>query len=377
MEGDIMKFLCIDTNNLIFCSLLTQGNHTPESLEKLKMIVRENNSVKLLLPEVIKLEYKKRIDSAFTEKIGKKGMQIKQNIEEALPEHLEEKKRPLYEAVDQIISEREENKDKAAELFKEIIELSNTNIIDLTSEIIVEAEKRRIKALKPSKGRHKNDQDCYVIESLKSYLKKTEISGKLIFCTGDSDYTNEDQNKLHPDIIETFKEINIETKYYQSLPKMLTKEFETEISDHEIETINKIKENERNEREKIEDKIDDLEKKIKKLNGEIASLEYRRDKWDNEKAAEIKQNDSKKLEEIKMKLSTKKEAKADLNELKFNLQNELTNLKNKDNEGLFSNATCIECGKDTLTSYKVSSDENNKIYYFIECSNCGWKTIMR
>lgn len=137
------------------------------------------------------------------------------------------------------IEKRDDSKAIAMEIFKEIIELDNVKIITLTSDIMINYHKRKIRAIKPSMGKHKKDADAIIIESLLYYLKDKQ-EGSLIFCSNNtSDFANNANDSLHEEIRDDF---NIKTKLYKSLYNLLEEEFEQKINNEEIEDIKEIEE---------------------------------------------------------------------------------------------------------------------------------------
>lgn len=234
-----MKYIFIDTNNWKFCSLLMREDHTPQTLKKLESILSQQNNIKLLMPEVIKLEYFRVVDNAFVEDVKKEMQGLKHKVQDVLPEHLKNQKIKFYEVADNLAEEREKAKNSAIKVFENIVELDNTIEISLTSEIIVEAEKRRIKNLAPSNGTHSDDQDCYIIESLKTYFNDdVNKNNTLIFCTEDDGFVDEEDDGLHKDIKDDFK---LNLKHFQYLHDMLKEEFEININEEEAENIEKMK----------------------------------------------------------------------------------------------------------------------------------------
>lgn len=83
-----MKYIFIDTNNLIYSALSSQKEHKIESLEKLKNVLKNDNA-KLLLPEIVKIEFDRVAESVYTKIKGE--LDSLKNIK--LPPYLEEEKR--------------------------------------------------------------------------------------------------------------------------------------------------------------------------------------------------------------------------------------------------------------------------------------------
>lgn len=54
-----MKYIFIDTNIYIYCALITKGNYTTQTIDALNKAINTKET-KLLMPEIIKLEFEKR-----------------------------------------------------------------------------------------------------------------------------------------------------------------------------------------------------------------------------------------------------------------------------------------------------------------------------
>ncbi|TYC06594.1 MAG: hypothetical protein FXF54_00240 [Kosmotoga sp.] len=123
-----MKYIFIDTNNFLYCSLQTKEKHTPDTLIKLKEILNGNEKVILLLPEVIELEYYKVVEDSFVNNIQNQLGKVKGFINENsdFPEHLV---KPVEEKLDRIKQEKRKSKKDAIEVFEKIKGHKNTQSI--------------------------------------------------------------------------------------------------------------------------------------------------------------------------------------------------------------------------------------------------------
>ena len=54
-----MKYIFIDANIYIYCALITKGNYTTQTIDSLNQCLKMNN-VKLIMPEVVKMEFFKK-----------------------------------------------------------------------------------------------------------------------------------------------------------------------------------------------------------------------------------------------------------------------------------------------------------------------------
>lgn len=51
-----MKYIFLDTNEYIVCALLTESDHTPETLSHIEEVL-ESGRAHLLVPELVKIEF--------------------------------------------------------------------------------------------------------------------------------------------------------------------------------------------------------------------------------------------------------------------------------------------------------------------------------
>lgn len=87
-----MKYIFLDTNSYIYCSFLTKSDYTPETLEKLRKILNENDDVELLIPEVVELEFYKIMDERYDE-INRDVNKLMKDINEIIPDYLKNEKK--------------------------------------------------------------------------------------------------------------------------------------------------------------------------------------------------------------------------------------------------------------------------------------------
>lgn len=248
-----MKYIFIDTNNLIYSALSSQKEHKIESLEKLKNVLKNDNA-KLLLPEIVKIEFDRVAESVYTKIKGE--LDSLKNIK--LPPYLEEEKNKLFRTIDEISKGKDKKYQDMRKEVDSLLTTKNVQYIPFDSDVLVQSYKRGMKREKPFKA---NDDslrenfdfiedtswinDALIIESLVKVCKPMDKSkDTLLFCSNNTkDFAEHDKtakkHHLHPDIK---KDIQVETKYYLSLPDMLEKEFKESLSK---ETKANIKEAER------------------------------------------------------------------------------------------------------------------------------------
>ena len=242
-----MKYIFVDTNNFIACALMTEPKHSPDTIEKLRKLLN-SNKIKLLLPEVVEIEFFRKVDEELF-KLENSIKKFSKIINEEFPTYLKSEKTNFLRSVNRIIKKRRESSDNAKEYIKSLFEEKNSIKIAITPEISINAYKRVLAGKKTYKFeqcsecdelKNKFDNDCLIFESLLSEIKKL---GKIeiIFCSGnikDFAFFNESKKKhiLHPDL-ETSLPKGTSVKYYRNLVNALNSEFKTKIQKVESEKI--------------------------------------------------------------------------------------------------------------------------------------------
>lgn len=261
-----MIYLFADTNIFIYCALITKGNYTTQTIDNLYKVINQKN-VRLIVPEIIKLEFNNKAKSIFKNDVSNNINRVKKEIQNiSFPEYLGEEKHMIENNIDSLLKEREENLKRVnSKMLNDILKNKNTILLELNNDIFIKAYKRALEGKKPHKGSFCNycynleqpiNADCIIIESLIEYFKDKDASNdELIFCSNNTkDFASFDENKkqhfLHEDIQ---KELNIKTKYYHNLPDLLQVEFDSNIDEDEVEQLRSI----------------DLENKISNLLHEI------------------------------------------------------------------------------------------------------------
>lgn len=237
-----MKYLFIDTNIYIQCCLLELEGDNLDTLNDLEKLL-EKNKVKLLLPEVVELEFYKVLENKFSElkkKIGLYGTSIKND--KSFDEKIRE---DLVRKLEECVKDREKNTEKVKEKMEGIFGNKKFTIkkdLAIKEKYLLNAYKSFLSGEKPSKeGAGTIQPDCVIIETLASYFQGT---GKyeLFFCSANKwDFAQnpkaENSFSIHKDIAKRFKNI----KYYVNLFELLNAEFGGQYSK---ESIEKIKEKE-------------------------------------------------------------------------------------------------------------------------------------
>lgn len=234
--------LFIDTNIYLFCALLTKSNHEPSILRDIIELL-DNNDVILIVPEVVELEFYKKLDEEFLRL--KKGIKkYSKNFNSNFPSYLEEDKQKILNQINNLVELRKKSTDEAKKIFEKMTLHPNTRMVRLSEEIILNTYRRELSGLKPSsiEGNKKDiNPDSLIVESIISYNKRNPIQ-RLIFCSDNiKDFAefNEDKKShdLHKDICNSFPENSI---LYRKLDEVLKEEFNGEVSTLKGREINDL-----------------------------------------------------------------------------------------------------------------------------------------
>ena len=246
-----MKYIFIDTNVYIYCALITKGNYSIQTIDALNKVINMKNT-KLLMPEIIKLEFEKKANTIFEKDVSNNISRLKKEIQNiSFPDYLGQEKAKIENNIGLLLEKRKNNLKRVSEsIIKDIENNKNTIIIPLTNDIFLQAYRRALRGDKPYNGQvcsscgnteHVINADCIITESIISYFNniKIEQRDELLFCsnnTKDFAFFNEKTNKheLHQDIK---KQLNLKVKYYNNLHDLLKIEFESEIDNVEIKEI--------------------------------------------------------------------------------------------------------------------------------------------
>ena len=260
------KYLFVDTCNFIQCCFLEIEGDDINVLMTLHKLLNEDK-VKLLLPEIIKIEFIKIFNSKKEDlfcEINKHKKEIMMNG------RLNKKpKDDIKKIIDLYMKKKETTAEKVKLEIESIFKHKNTiqSGLELTPNIFVEAYKVYLKDEKPYRNNKKKDDskqdkiiqnDCLIIETLKSFLN-LQSNYTFYFCSqnkidfGDFNKKNK-KFYIHQDIKEKFKNID----YFENLGKLLNSKFKTKLSPSIISRLEK--EIILNEREEMGTTPDVLEK---------------------------------------------------------------------------------------------------------------------
>lgn len=139
-----MKYLCIDTNIFIQCCLLEleEGDDINSLNDLIKVL--DKNKVKLLLPEIIEIEFHKKLNERF-ESIEKSINKHKENIgfDNALPQKV---KQEMIKNIDECIKKRDKNKIKVEKSITKIFSHKNTltTKMEIDGDLMAKGYKRSL-----------------------------------------------------------------------------------------------------------------------------------------------------------------------------------------------------------------------------------------
>lgn len=236
-----MKYLCIDTNIYVQCCLLELEGDDINALTKLHTLLNKSK-IKLLLPEIVELEFYRVLESKsiiLKKKVGSYKEVI--NKDGSLDKKI---KNDLINKLGECINEREKNKEKVKKEIREIFSNEVGIIKDelkIKPEHIVDAYKLFLAGKKPSKSNNQVVQaDCLIIEILADYFKDKK-GYELFFCSRNKEdfaliLGKEDKKiKIHPEISKRFKHI----EYYTNLYQLLNDKFKAKYSKKLIKELEK------------------------------------------------------------------------------------------------------------------------------------------
>jgi hypothetical protein len=238
------KYVLLDSNiyiHLCFADLDLEG----DLLDKLKKML-DKDKFKLLLPEVVQIEFDKRFNEKRIgldqeiEGLSNKAHQIREGktARDNLIKSIKETKK-------QILIDIEKLKEEISKIFNHKNTIKQG--LELGPEIFVEAYKFYLKKQKPYKMPEKNESlgniqpDCLIIASVGNYLKSKE-NYNLYFSTGNKeDFVRnpKEENKNKFELVESVKKYFKDITYCHDTLKMLNENFD---AGYALSTIKKFEE---------------------------------------------------------------------------------------------------------------------------------------
>lgn len=239
-----MKYLFIDTNNFVSCALLYKEGLTPEAIDKLKHILISNKT-KLLLPEIVEIEFFRVVDDGLTI-IKEHVSKLKKTLESDFPSYLEYEKKEFMRAAEDILGKRVFSSKAAKTKIQALFSGDKIMKIPLTPEIFLNAIKRGLSGKRPYK--YKVCQECHemknlinndslIFESIISRINELGKDNELIFCSDNThDFADKDKKGLHPELLKDVSS-GVSVRYYSHFVESLKKEFNEKIPAEEVKDI--------------------------------------------------------------------------------------------------------------------------------------------
>ena len=95
-----MIYLFADTNIFIYCALITKGNYTTQTIDNLYKVINQKK-VKLIVPEIIKLEFNNKAKNIFKNDVSNNINRVKKEIQNiSFPDYLGEEKHMIENSID-------------------------------------------------------------------------------------------------------------------------------------------------------------------------------------------------------------------------------------------------------------------------------------
>ena len=246
-----MKYLFVDTNNFIPCALLTEPGHSPVTIDRL-IDSLSSDEVKLIFPEIVELEFFRKVDSLLSI-IEKQVMDLEKAVNEKYPNHLKGDKERIVKSIKEIYRKRKFASKLAKIKVKKLFKSKNVIRIPVTYEMFINSYKRVLAGKKPSKSEYCSecgrltsiiDNDCLIFESILS-LNNDLKDNELIFCSANiRDFADKIQKRkydLHPELRADLPK-NLNVRYYLYLGNALNREFSAKIERIELDKIRKYHE---------------------------------------------------------------------------------------------------------------------------------------
>jgi hypothetical protein len=249
-----MKTLFVDTQLFVACAFLTmEEGHSPEAIDGLSKHL-ENSSARLLLPEVVEIEFFRVVNDELIkiDELKKPFLKGLDDIFSGLPLVMNEKVK-FRKLGNEIFDKRKKSSGLAKINARRLFDSENTIKIPITGDILIKAYKRALSGQKPyepefcspqcTKPINLIDADCLIFESILSHFNKAD-GIEMIFCSKNIKHFAKFDKKnkkytLHPELEKSFPRGST-IRYYANLPDALNSEFKTKIKKEEGEKINSI-----------------------------------------------------------------------------------------------------------------------------------------
>jgi predicted nucleic-acid-binding protein len=243
-----MEYLALDTNILINMILKRTESVTAPCAKILKDLL-DQDKLKLVIPEIVKLQFQKIIASAFQQSHDFLREVIKTLDKIYIPLEIRNNEYS-WASVDQYRRDAKTALERILEYFKNLsveeqirpinylIEHKNTHIILINEVLLLKTFRRIIELRAPAKNeKDTNTGDCLILESLIDYFSGLTKANRAFFVALDWDFTAPNEKKkrgeLHPDIKGIFDELGI--TYTPYLAKLLKDAFGAQVDEKAIE----------------------------------------------------------------------------------------------------------------------------------------------
>jgi len=231
-----MNYLVLDTNIYINLCLKRADSVTAPCLISLSELLK-TNQIKIVLPEIIKIEFLRNIEPEFknSERFLKNVINLIDKI--VLPHDIPEKLRQKTTKNLMEILSKFKNIDIQEQItpILDIMEHENTVLVPTTDALILKAFRRVVEKQAPAHNKNKKSEaDCLIVESIISYFSTINDKEKVFFITDNkSDFDNPKKpGEVHFDLLPSFNDLGI--TYAPYLTKILKEQFGQKIDEEDI-----------------------------------------------------------------------------------------------------------------------------------------------
>jgi hypothetical protein len=226
------KFAVIDTQIWIYCCLGSQKGEDAKVLKTLKENL-DTGKLKLILPETIEIEFNRKVEQELKRFRDTCEAARKEFSLAGFPSHQE----TIKKRINQIKREVVENFSDIKSTIKDVFNNENTIKTKITPEIMVAAQKRGMKGLKPYSYKNEGktivasgiQSDCLIVEEFADYFKG-KSNYELFICSNNSKDFADKNSKLSKDISTHFETAVL----YPKLSKFLNEEFKADIQEDKL-----------------------------------------------------------------------------------------------------------------------------------------------
>ncbi len=242
-----VPYILIDTNIFIQCCVLELEKGDDLSVLQKLNTLQAAEKLNILLPEVVELEFYRRLD--------KKVEMVKRHIADYKKQigkdsNLDEKvKADMISKIGECLEEREKNAEVVKTEIEKIFKSKSTIKLPITADDLVNALKCSLREDKPySSGVGFNIQpDVLIVEAARKYFKDKQGYTFYLCSNNKSDFaeaTSKDSEKITiaPAIKDGFEHL----EYYPNLLQLLNDKFKAGYASKDIKDFSKVKEDLKN-----------------------------------------------------------------------------------------------------------------------------------